>query len=64
MIVDVSGVVLTPGNGGKNCAGNGEHFDEQGNLIEYCCDECDFLLCCTYKCNCKNCDKEQCPNKE
>ncbi len=39
--VDVTGTVLTPGNGGQNCLGNGEHAG-----IECCCDECDFYLCC------------------
>ena len=47
MIVDVSGTVLTPGNYGEDCMGNGKHFDENGNLIECCCDECDYLICCT-----------------
>ena len=25
MIVDITGTVLTPGNGGKDCLGNGFH---------------------------------------
>ena len=61
MIVDVNGITLTPGNGGKDCKGNGEHFDEEGNLIECCCDECDYLLCCAYKDNCEKCDDRKCP---
>ncbi len=44
MIIDITGVVLTPGNFGKDCFGNGEHIDEKGNLIECCCDECDYML--------------------
>ena len=39
-------VSLIPGNRGKDCPGNGSHFDKYGNLIECCCDECDFMLCC------------------
>lgn len=60
MIIDVSGVILIPGNGGKDCNGNGEHFDKKGNLIECCCDECDYLLCCANKC--ESCDDIKCPN--
>ena len=62
MIVDVSGVILTPGNEGKNCLGNGEHFDIKGNLIECCCDECDYLICCTKDMNCEECDDMRCSN--
>ena len=29
MIIDISGIELTPGYGGKYCKGNREHFDEQ-----------------------------------
>ncbi len=47
MIVDISGIVLTPGNYGEDCMGNGKHFDDDGNLIECCLDECDYLICCT-----------------
>ena len=57
------GVILTPGNGGKDCAGNGEHFAEEGNLIDCCCDECDYLLCCVYKTDCRGCNDYKCPNK-
>ena len=46
MIIDVTGIELTPGNGGKDCKGNGIHFDENGNRYECCCDECDYMLCC------------------
>ncbi len=48
MIKDVTGIILTPGNMGKDCMGNGEHFDKSGQLLECCCDECDYLMCCTY----------------
>ena len=39
-------ITLIPGDGGRNCPGNGEHRDADGNLIEICCDECDYLMCC------------------
>lgn len=41
MIVDVTGTVLTPGNQGNDCLGNGEHTE-----MECCCDECDYMMCC------------------
>lgn len=44
MYIDITGIELIPGNGGKDCPGNGEHTDENGNLIECCCDECDFAI--------------------
>ena len=45
-MIYVTGIELTPGNGGENCKGNGKHKDENGKIIECCCDECDYLLCC------------------
>ena len=47
MIIDVTGIILTPGNNGKDCLGNGENCDEYGNPIVCCCEECDYLICCT-----------------
>lgn len=44
-IIDVTGVELTPGDMSA-CLGNGEHFDENGNPIECCCDECNYLILC------------------
>lgn len=44
MIIDITGIILTPGNEVNNCLGNGEHKDKNGNLIECCCDECDYYL--------------------
>ena len=46
MIIDVTGIELIPGNLGADCPGNGEHINENGELIECCCDECDYLLDC------------------
>lgn len=46
MIIDITGIILTPGNEGNNCLGNEEHKDKNGNLIECCCDECDYYLEC------------------
>ena len=38
--------ILTPGYGGWYCLGNGNHCDENGDQIEICCDECDYMMCC------------------
>ncbi len=46
MFMDESNILLNPGNHGENCKGNGETCDEKGNLIECCCDECDYFLEC------------------
>ena len=67
MIIDVTGIILTPGNMGKDCLGNGEHFDENNNLIECCCDECDYMMCCLKPLNenkCTKCDDLDCPNNK
>ena len=59
MITDVTGVVLTPGNGGRDCLGNGEHPG-----IECCCDECDYMQCCLENYDserCKICKDADCP---
>ena len=67
MIIDATGRVLTPGNHGDDCLGNGGHFDGNGKKPECCCDECDYLLCC---CNdewlimCRSCDDTNCPRKQ
>ena len=42
MILDVTGIILIPGNWGKDCPGNGEKIR---NIC--CCDECDYFICCT-----------------
>ena len=43
------GFKITPGNGGKECMGNGTYTDDDGNKIECICDECDFLMCALIK---------------
>lgn len=43
MIIDITGIELTPGNNGEDCKGNGKHLDENESLIECCCEECDYL---------------------
>ena len=54
MIYDITGMILTPGNKGNDCLGNGE-----------CCDECDYLMCCTgNECDCRHCDVKECPNQK
>lgn len=60
MIIDITGTILTPGNNGDDCLGNGEH---EG--IECCCDECDYMLCCLdnrYPSHCPQCDDTDCPH--
>ena len=65
MIIDVTGTLLTPGNSGKNCKGNGTHLNLFGKLIPCCCDECSYLMCCLenfdYK-ECENCNVQGCPH--
>ena len=64
MILDVTGVELIPGNEGRDCPGNGEHIDRNGELIECCCDECDYMLCCTdvmWDVYCAECSVQSCP---
>lgn len=59
MIVDITGVILVPGNQGKDCPGNGEDPD-----AECCCNECDYLLCCVdekYPDPCSGCTDRDCP---
>jgi len=57
MFKDISGIILTPGNKGEYCLGNGLHYDKTGKRIPVCCDECDFLACCTKEnCDCNNCN--------
>ena len=46
LIIDVTGTILTPGNEGRGCRGNGEHYSLFGNLIDCCCDGCDYMMCC------------------
>ncbi len=61
MIVDNTGTVLTPGNMGRDCLGNGEHLE-----IECCCDACDYLICCLESHNrelCLTCDDRSCPRR-
>ncbi len=62
MLIDITGIPLTPGNMGKDCAGNGLHLES-----ECCCDECDFMLCCTFLWtidDCRTCGVHDCPRKD
>lgn len=62
MITDVTGITLRPGNGGRDCPGNGTHLNPQGETIECCCNECDYLLCCAGIIQCNGCLDKNCPN--
>ena len=60
MIIDITGTVLTPGNLGKDCLGNGMH-----DGFECCCDGCAYMMCCLkthQKTECLNCNDEDCPH--
>lgn len=46
MILDVTGVYLVPSHDGKECPENGTYKDSEGCVIECCCEECSFFLCC------------------
>ncbi len=63
MIIDVTEIELTPGNNALDCLGNGSHFDKYGRLIDICCDECDYFLCCFEYVSCDNCTDSDCPRK-
>ena len=62
MIIDISGTILTPGNQGRDCRGNGESAG-----IECCCEECDYMLCCLEDHNpeqCEICNDPDCPRSQ
>jgi hypothetical protein len=66
MIIDVTGIELTPGERGEKCMGNGKTVDQSGRLYECCCDECDYLMCCAEgHCNdaCVLCRDPYCPRR-
>ena len=61
MIIDVTGIELTPGNYGSDCLGNGNN---EG--VECCCDEGDYFLCCfsgEFSVICASCQDLECPRK-
>lgn len=63
MIIDVTGTVLIPGNGGEDCPGNGKHYNTEG-IVECCCEECDYQLCClgdAVEEECQICNDKACP---
>lgn len=67
MIIDVTGIELTPENCGRDCLGNGTHYDSNNNLIECCCDECDYMMCCMENhdfSECESCIYTYCPRKK
>ncbi len=64
MIIDITGTVLTPSKNGKDCLGNGQHYDSQDRKIACCCDECDYMLCCwntPAPKQCATCTDTNCP---
>lgn len=64
MIIDITGIVLTPGNCGVNCLGNGLHKNFLKQTIPCCCDECDYMICCLTDHDnntCTICNDQNCP---
>lgn len=64
MIIDITGLILFPGNNGNDCLGDGTHKNENGKPFPCCCDECDYQLCCleTHNPNeCTYCHDNNCP---
>lgn len=67
MILDITGIELTPGKCGDNCLGNGNRLNEIGQRIECCCDECAYMVCCQEShCEdeCLSCNDEFCPRSK
>ncbi len=64
--MDETKTELMPGNFGKDCIENGEHFDEKGERLECLCDECDYMICFLvmegYD-DCDECEAVCCPIK-
>lgn len=59
MIIDIAGTILTPGNCGMDCLGNGL----SSNYV-CCCDACDYMLCCLEThdpAQCLTCEDANCP---
>ena len=59
MIIDTTGIILIPGNGGKDCPGSWEFAG-----LNCCCDECDYMMCCLETHNrekCYACKDRDCP---
>lgn len=66
MIVDITGTVLTPGKYGRDCLGNGNHQNQQGEYL-CCCDECDYYQCCIEEhsdAECLDCEDGDCPRAQ
>ncbi len=64
IFVDITGIILTPGNCGKDCNGNGRHTTIFGKEIECCCDECSYMMNCLISPSpdkCSKCTEENCP---
>ena len=61
-LIDVTGVALLPGCGGRFCPGNGRHAAADGTPLPCCCDECDYARCCFEEApDCVHCRDPYCP---
>ena len=45
LVDEATGAVLKPGDP-EHCEGNGKRLNVDGDPIECCCDECDYLQLC------------------
>lgn len=64
MLSNKSEYLPFPGNNGKDCIFNGNHFDKNGNPIECRCDECSYMMCCLESFStreCERCAEQNCP---
>jgi len=62
MIIDITGIKLMPGNGGKECPGSWKFAGDN-----CCCDGCDYMLCCldTHDSKeCVTCMDKYCPHSD
>lgn len=60
MIIDANGIILIPGDCGKNCPGSWEFAG-----LDCCCNECDYMMCCMKTHNseeCITCNDKDCPH--
>ncbi len=61
MILDITGIYLIPGNGGRDCPGNGTVPG-----VECACEECAYGMCCQEDrppSDCLVCTDQDCPGR-
>ena len=61
-LIDITGLALLPGRGGRFCPGNGRRTAADGTPLPCCCDECDYARCCFEEApDCVHCRDPYCP---